>query len=227
MPSQKADVGGTSQLPCPACLSRGQTSHFQVLRRRSGGGFSHALQGRLTSPESRGERAQGPEFTCHLNTARTWPPPPLLGERYREEQHRLHTPHSRADVVRQCESDELCTACTEQSSSSLASILGQRKGDSRQCEGLPLTFGCSTESGMQGQVSRTPADLFSSQISRRSEAGPGLGSGQHKERSATFFSSTKTGKRLQDLQAAVGRQLAPPHSALHQAQNNVQGSPCP
>ena len=87
-------------------------------------------------------------------------------------------------MVRQCESDELCTACTEQSSS-LASILGQRKGNSRQCEGLPLTFGCSTESGiglpltfgcstesgMQGQVSRTLADLFSSQISGRSEAG--------------------------------------------------------
>lgn len=43
--SQKADGGGTSQLPCPAPLSRGQTSHLRVLTRRSGGGSSLCTAG--------------------------------------------------------------------------------------------------------------------------------------------------------------------------------------
>ena len=48
-----------------------------------------------------------------------------------------------------------------------------------------------------------------------------LGSGQHRSGQPHF---SQAGKRLQDLQAGVGQPLAPPHSALQQAQNNVQGS---
>lgn len=82
-----------------------------------------------------------------------------------------------------------------------------------------LTFCCSTESGMQGQVILLICSVARSVGGLRLALS--LGSVQHKEWSATFFSSTKTGKRLQDLQAAVGQQLALPYSTLHQAQNNV------
>lgn len=97
--SQKADVGGTSQLPCPACFSRGQTSHLRVLRKRSGGSSSRldCRAGSLAQRAGERGRAWNPLATPrHVHPLHYW----VRGRG--KEQHRHHTPHFRAYVVRQC-----------------------------------------------------------------------------------------------------------------------------
>lgn len=61
---------------------------------------------------------------------------------------------------------------------------------------MPLTFCCSTETGMQGQVIRTLADLSSCQIGRRSEAGtqPGLCTSQGVVGQPHFSQELKQGR---------------------------------
>lgn len=98
---------------CPACLSRGQPSHLRVLRRRSGGGSSHPLQGRLTSPESRGESV-GPRIHLPLEYSQNTVTLSTTGSEVAGGVMQAPHPHLRAHVC--------CTACMEQSSS-LASFL--------------------------------------------------------------------------------------------------------
>lgn len=89
---------------CPACLSRGQPSHLRVLRRRSGGGSSsHALQGRLTSPESRGESV-GPRIHLPLKYRQNTVTLSTTGSEVAGGVTQAPHPHLRAHVGTQCES---------------------------------------------------------------------------------------------------------------------------
>lgn len=95
--SQKADVGGPSQLPCPACLSRGHVSHLRTLTRRSGGrGFSHVHCREGSLAQRAEERLR--DSSDHFKAAKTRSPSPLRGEVVGKEQHRPDTPHFQAYV---------------------------------------------------------------------------------------------------------------------------------
>lgn len=199
--SQKADGGGTSQLPCPAPFSRGQTSHLRVLT-RSGGGSSlcTALQGRLTSPDSRGEAKRAFRACNPLTTSRQPKHGHLLhywvrgsGEEATATTHPTSGPMWGGSVsLRSCTQHSLCNPLL------WLPFYFRGKKTWRHCGGLPLTFSCGTASGLQTAEpgARNSWLICSAARSVDLRLALSLGSVQHKEWSATFFSSTKTGKRL-------------------------------